>query len=115
MLKLSPAAVSAAVAAAVLTAPVTWAEPVAGTPCGDPLKIVATASGEMLCNITGTGPPSSEWTPFERNLETVVRGSTCGSAGSDGDFRYAQSTDSYLVWCVRLSYAEYPTWNYAHP
>lgn len=115
MLKLSSAAAPAAVAVAVLSAPVSSAEPVGGTPCTDPLKIVSTTSGEMLCNITGTGPPSSEWTPFNGNLETVVRGSTCGPAGSDGDFRYARSTDNYLVWCVTLSYAPSPTWAYAHP
>jgi hypothetical protein len=101
--------------AAVLTAPVASADPAVGTSCTDPLKIVSTSSGEMLCAITGTGPLSSEWKPFNGNLETVVRGSTCGPAGTSGDFRYAQSTDNYLVWCLRPSYEDFPTWNYANP
>jgi hypothetical protein len=108
-------AASAAVAAAVLTAPVASADPAAGTSCTDPLKIVSTSSGALVCAITGTGPPSSEWKPFNQNLETVVRGSTCGPDGTNGDFRYAQSTDNYLVWCIRPSYEQFPTWNFAKP
>jgi hypothetical protein len=62
-----------------------------------------------------TGPLTLEWRPLDKPLETVVRATTCGPAGTDGDFRYAQSTDNYLVWCVRRSYAEYPTWVLATP
>jgi hypothetical protein len=44
-----------------------------------------------------------------------ARGSTCGPDGTNGDFRYAQSTDNYLVWCMRPSYEQFPTWNFAKP
>jgi hypothetical protein len=113
----------AALAAALITittaaAPASSASPgpTLGTPCDDTNKIVATDTGEMMCTIISTGPAVQQWQLFSRPpLETVVNGSTCGPAGTNGDFRYARSTDSYLVWCVRPSFAPYPIWTLAQP
>lgn len=87
--------------------------PAAGTPCTDTLKIVAADEAEMLCSIISTGPPVMQWEPFNKELETVVRGSSCGPAGQWGDFRLARSSDDYLVWCVGSDYR--PTWVLATP
>ena len=106
------------VAAAMLTAPAASADPVVGNSCTDILRIASTASGQMLCTITGTGLPAGTtavWKPYTQQLETVVKGSTCGPVGTNGDFRQARSTDNYLLWCVTRSYAQYPTWILATP
>jgi hypothetical protein len=106
-----------ALALPMLTAPVTRADPVAGTPCTDTNKIVPSGAGEMICSIIGTSPTgrTTQWAPLNGKYETVVMGSSYGPPGSDGDFRYARSTNDYLVWCVRNSYAEIPTWILATP
>ena len=106
-----------ALALPMLTAPVTRADPIAGTSCTDTNKIVPSGAGEMICSITGTSPtgPTTQWAPLNGRYETVVMGSSCGSPGSDGDFRYGRSTDDYLVWCVSTSYAEIPVWILATP
>lgn len=106
-----------ALAVPMLTAPVTGADPVAGTSCTDTNKIVPSGAGEMICSITGTSPTghTTQWAPLNGNYETVVMGSSCGPPGSDGDFGYARSTNDYLVWCVRPSYAEIPIWILATP
>lgn len=106
-------------ALAMLTAPVTRADPVAGASCTDANKIVPSGGGEMICSIVGTDDPTgrftTRWAPLNRKYETVVMGSSCGPAGSDGDYRFARSTDDYLVWCIRLSGAGIPTWAFAQP
>lgn len=96
--------------------PPAWADPQIGTTCNDTLKIAPTRAGEVVCSIVATSPQTKlEWRPLDSQLETVVMGSTCGPAGSDGDFRPARSIDDYLVWCVTRSYAQYPTWILATP
>ena len=103
-------------------APVASADPVAYTECTDPLILVSTTAGEMICDIKGTDDPRGltlRWAPFGRGsspLETVVMNSSCGPVGTNGDFRVARSTNNYLVWCVGwFSPYRYPTWELAKP
>ncbi len=73
--------------------------PTVGTTCTDTNKIVSSDAGEIYCKIISSGPWQTQWKPFDKQLETVVKGSSCGPPGW-GDFRFARSTDDYLVWCM---------------
>lgn len=85
--------------------------PSEGMPCADKDRIVPSGNGELICNIVSTGPFVLQWKRFTQSgLETVTRGAVCAPTGAEGDFRFARSTDDYLVWCVRASYAPNATW-----
>lgn len=93
-------------AAVLAVAPTTPAHadpaPAAGGACSDTNKIVPDGNGgELVCSIISTSPATiTRWKPLATNLETVLMGTSCGTAGSWGDFRTARSTDDYLVWCM---------------
>ena len=86
----------------------------AGLPCTDKDKIVPAGNGEMICEIVSTGPFVLQWRPFTKpGLELVTRGAACAPADVSGDFRFARSTDDYLVWCV--GYPGNPKWTPVQP
>ncbi len=97
------AAFLAAVLALAPTAPAhADPAPAVGDACSDTNKIVPDGTGgELVCSIVATSPATmTRWKPVAADLETVLMGSSCGTAGSWGDFRTARSTDNYLVWCM---------------
>ncbi len=88
--------------------------PTSGRPCTDKDKIVPNGNAELVCSIVSTGPFVLQWQPFTQTaLETVTRGANCAPADVSGDFRFARSTDDYLVWCV--GYPGNPKWSRYQP
>ena len=88
--------------------------PTEGRPCTDKDKIIPFGNGEMICDIVSTGPFVLQWRPFTKTgLESVTRGASCAPTDISGDFRFARSTDDYLVWCV--GYPDNPKWSPVQP
>ena len=88
--------------------------PTEGRPCTDKDKIIPSGNGEMICDIVSTGPFVLQWRPFTKTgLESVTRGASCAPTDVSGDFRFARSTDDYLVWCV--GYPDNPEWSPVQP
>ena len=88
--------------------------PTEGRPCTDKDKIIPFGNGEMICDIVSTGPFVLQWRPFTKTgLESVTRGASCAPTDVSGDFRFARSTDDYLVWCV--GYPDNPKWSPVQP
>ena len=88
--------------------------PTQGRPCTDKDRIVPNGNAELVCSIVSTGPFVLQWRPFTKTgLESVTRGASCAPTDVSGDFRFARSTDDYLVWCV--GYPDKPKWSRYQP
>ena len=88
--------------------------PTPGRPCTDKDRIVPNGNAELVCSIVSTGPFVLQWRPFtQTGLESVTRGASCAPTDVSGDFRFARSTDDYLVWCV--GYPDKPKWSRYQP